>query len=357
VKTCSYCGRENADDATFCRECGTGFVGTPPKTEGSAPWEQIAVLGHEIEAERLAAELDQRAIPHVLTCYSDPVVSSLFQVSHGWGHVEAPAEHKDAVLSILRELRQRDSESEMSAVGDPDVNDPWGGRQQPPPLPGVRLGGDGGAPHATGLPGRVPGSQLRFDRRENASAKERLSLILVRLAIAAGLCLITLIGLRLAGLIMLLHFPTSGMASAIEAHDRVLMERFSYLARRPERGDIIVFRTDAISSLPPHTTYAKRIAGLPGDILRIADGKLYVNEKHLPLRNRQGEIRYAFSPRSHFLKAAHDTVTVPEAHYFVLGDNSTNSYDSRHWGFVPQRAIRGRIVFCYWPPSRIGVVR
>ena len=78
MKTCSYCGRENADDATFCRECGTGFVGTPPKTEGSAPWEQIAVLGHEIEAERLAAELDQRAIPHVLTCYSDPVVSSLF---------------------------------------------------------------------------------------------------------------------------------------------------------------------------------------------------------------------------------------------------------------------------------------
>jgi len=74
------------------------------------------------------------------------------------------------------------------------------------------------------------------------------------------------------------------------------------------------------------------------------------------LSNAVGEIVYNL-PHGMGTGAAKTDLTVPDGCYFVLGDNSTNSFDSRFWGCVPRANVKGRIAFCYWPPNRVGGVK
>jgi signal peptidase I len=134
------------------------------------------------------------------------------------------------------------------------------------------------------------------------------------------------------------------------------MEGVTFLSRQPRRGDIVVFKTDGIASLPSATIYLKRVAGEPGDHVQISGSKLFINEKQVSLSNAVGEIAYDLPPHVETLSPKTD-VTVPSGCYFVLGDNSTNSLDSRFWGSVPRGNIIGRVSFCYWPPQRIGGVK
>jgi signal peptidase I len=158
------------------------------------------------------------------------------------------------------------------------------------------------------------------------------------------------------GLVRTFRITTSAMSPTIAARDCVMMEGFSYQRRKPAPGEIVVFKTAGIQLLPPHEIYVKRLAGVPGDKLRLADGKLYVNDRHLPLRGSTGEIYHVFLPMAQYFKSSTETVTVPDGQYFVLGDNSGNSADSRMWGFVPAENIMGRIAFRHWPPARWGRV-
>jgi signal peptidase I len=143
------------------------------------------------------------------------------------------------------------------------------------------------------------------------------------------------------------------MTPAVAAGDHVMMEGVTFLSREPRRGDIIVYKTDGIAALPPAQIYLKRVAGEPGDQLRIAAGKLFINDNQVSLSNAVGEIVYDLTPGL----MTNTDVTVPSGCYFVLGDNSTNSFDSRFWGSVPRENIIGRIAFCYWPAGRIGEVK
>lgn len=146
------------------------------------------------------------------------------------------------------------------------------------------------------------------------------------------------------------------MTPAVSPGDHIMVEGFTFLARKPRRGDLAAFRTDGIAALPAANIYIKRVAGEPGDRLRIADGKLYINDKHVALSNAVGEIAYLLPPGAERMAQLTD-VTVPDGQYYVLGDNSTNSSDSRFWGFVPAGNIVGRVAFCYWPPQRAGGVK
>ena len=178
--------------------------------------------------------------------------------------------------------------------------------------------------------------------------------VLILFAVLVG---VLLASLRPLGLVRPFKVPTGAMTPAVSPGDHFMMEGFTFLARKPHRGDIIVFRTEGIQSLPADQIYIKRVAGQPGERLRISDGKLYVNDAHIPLRNATGEIHYVFLPGSRYLASSTDSVTIPGGHYFVLGDNSFNSADSRFWGFVPAKSIIGRASVCYWPPARIRGVR
>jgi len=150
------------------------------------------------------------------------------------------------------------------------------------------------------------------------------------------------------------------MAPAVSPGDHVFMEGVSFFFSKPKRGDIVVFKVDQIKMMttqPPGTLYMKRVAGLPGERVRITDGKLYINDQPVVLKNKAGEIPYVTMTAGRFLPEQDVTITVPDAHYFFLGDASTNSYDSRFWGCVPATEIQGQIAFCYWPPSNVGLIK
>jgi signal peptidase I len=148
--------------------------------------------------------------------------------------------------------------------------------------------------------------------------------------------------------------------------DHVFVDKMTYNFRKPQRADVFVFNTTGLETiehrrnpLGPSQFYIKRLAGLPGDTLRIDSPELFVNgerarevpfQRVMSLQNRYGG--YAFGTSSFkmpILRSPEETFTVPESRYFALGDNSRFSSDSRDWGSVPQRNIMGRGVFVYWP--------
>jgi signal peptidase I len=145
------------------------------------------------------------------------------------------------------------------------------------------------------------------------------------------------------------------MTPAVSAGDHVMMENISYITRDPKRGDIAVFLTAGITGLPTDQLYLKRIVGEPGEHVLISNGKIYINGKEHSLSNAVGELSYSFPPGGNIIWKTN--VHVPAGHYFVLGDNSTRSFDSRGWGPVPRENIIGRVSFCYWPPERVGGVK
>jgi signal peptidase I len=96
-------------------------------------------------------------------------------------------------------------------------------------------------------------------------------------------------------------------------------------------------------------TFVKRVVGLPGDVLRIADGHVSRNGKPEPdayIAACGGVAECTFS----------GPIRVPDGDYYMMGDNRGDSDDSRYWGPIPQRDIIGVGVFTYWPPDRIGVL-
>ena len=179
--------------------------------------------------------------------------------------------------------------------------------------------------------------------------------------------------------------------------DRVFINKFHYGLRvpfanarlfhgaEPERWDLIVFR--AVQEEAQHQILIKRIVGLPGEEVRIADGKVYADGEPLELpddmpdveytremslneQQRQAIMRQAPPGReTEFLQEAMRQVraqpmrygvlqderysVVPEGHYFVLGDNSANSIDGRHYGWVPNEHILGRAFCIWWPPGNM----
>lgn len=130
--------------------------------------------------------------------------------------------------------------------------------------------------------------------------------------------------------------PTSSMETTIMAGDRVIGLRLSYAFSEPERGDVVIFKYPDNEDI----LYIKRIIGMPGDTVEVADGLVYINGKVLrePYLNVVTEGN--FGPYK-----------VPEESYFMMGDNRNNSADSRFWKhtFLDRDKIEGKAVFSYWP--------
>jgi signal peptidase I len=130
------------------------------------------------------------------------------------------------------------------------------------------------------------------------------------------------------------------MAPQIASGEYVLIDTLTYRFRAPERGDIIAFRHGDPGADP--TTYIKRIIGLPGDVVAISSGVVFVNGKRL------NEPYVVFRDRRSF-----PAVRVPPGELYVLGDNRVDSEDSRLFGCIPENSIIGRAIAGIWPPQSL----
>lgn len=129
----------------------------------------------------------------------------------------------------------------------------------------------------------------------------------------------------------------------------LLTDKVAFRFREPKRGEVIVFKAPQNEEYD----YIKRIIGLPGDKIKVAQGQIYLNGESL---NEAGYLdpRIKTNP-GHFAKEG-QTLTVSSQEYFVVGDNRNNSSDSREWGLVPKNNIVGRAWFRYWPINQIGLI-
>jgi signal peptidase I len=158
-----------------------------------------------------------------------------------------------------------------------------------------------------------------------------------------------IIGANLLILVLLLGFgvvsparlPTSSMAPTIPSNSIVTMERFTYWRRDPARGEIVTFKTEGILELPQHQIYVKRVIGLPSEHLVISNGLLFINSHPVVITNQYGPI--VIHPLPVFASAI-TNLTIPAKSYFVIGDNTSNSLDSRVFGPIPRTNILGRII-------------
>lgn len=155
--------------------------------------------------------------------------------------------------------------------------------------------------------------------------------------------------------------PTGSMRTTLLEGDVILVNKFIYGAkipftdlrlpgiREPKRGDVIVF----IYPNNPKKDFIKRLVAVGGESVEIKNGTIYVNDK--PLLGPEFIQRYYYN-RGMFGESG-KKITVATDSYFVLGDNSGSSEDSRYWGFVPRKNILGKAILIYWPLSRIRIIK
>ena len=118
---------------------------------------------------------------------------------------------------------------------------------------------------------------------------------------------------------------------------------------KPQRGDVIVFQYPEDLK----RDFIKRLVALSGETIEIRDGDLFINGKPIedpPIRNLYYYNRGDFGQPN-------QPIQVPEGYYFVLGDNSSSSKDSRYWGFLSQDLVVGKAEIVYWPPKRIRLIK
>ena len=158
--------------------------------------------------------------------------------------------------------------------------------------------------------------------------------------------------------------PTGSMEPTLVRGDRVIVAKVPYYFHDPQRGDVIVFEEPdpakepergvwgAIThwlgqglgfSPPDNPDYIKRVIGEPGDVVSARDGHVYVNDVRIS------------EPYLHERTARFPETTVPSGELFVMGDNRSNSLDSRFdLGFVPIDRVVGKAVWIIWPVENMG---
>ncbi len=158
--------------------------------------------------------------------------------------------------------------------------------------------------------------------------------------------------------------PSGSMKQTLLIGDHILVNKFIYgikipflrktiiPIKSPKHGDIVVFQFPE----DPKKDFIKRVVGLGGDRVEVRDKQVYINQKRVDMpyaiHTDPHIIPGQMQPRDNF-----GPVTVPLGEIFVMGDNRDHSYDSRFWGFVDLKALKGKAFMIYWSwdKSNFGV--
>jgi len=135
--------------------------------------------------------------------------------------------------------------------------------------------------------------------------------------------------------------PSGSMLQTLQIGDHILVNKFIYYFKEPERGDIIVFKYPK----DPDRDFIKRVIGLPGEVIEIKNQQVYINDQPLEepyIIHTDSESRI-ISPRDNI-----KPLGVPLGCVFVMGDNRDSSMDSRYWGPLKEDMIRGEAFAVYW---------
>lgn len=201
----------------------------------------------------------------------------------------------------------------------------------------------------------------------SSGGKSRGTNSLVELVVIVAVALGLALGIQ-AVLVKPFRIPSRSMVPTLEVGQRVLVDRVTQRFSDPDRGDVVVFRPpagadrgecgvdhDGNGPCPEGTpevsdqNFIKRVVGLPGDRLKIADGRVYID----------GELQDEpfIKPDSSCISCdLEKEITIPADQFFMMGDNRGGSADSRVWGPVPRDQIVGTAFFTYWPPGRVGIL-
>lgn len=198
----------------------------------------------------------------------------------------------------------------------------------------------------------MSGKNLKSSLRENTEA------IIIAIIIAVFIR---------AFIIQAFKIPSGSMLETLQIGDQILVNKFIYGVKLPftdgktiipvndpEKGDIIVFKYPE----DPSKDFIKRVIATEGDTIEIVNKKLYVNDRlvenepYAAYKNKNEIYPARLSARDNIPK-----IIVPENKLFVMGDNRDNSHDSRFWGYVDIKAVRGKafIIYWSWNKERFGV--
>jgi len=152
------------------------------------------------------------------------------------------------------------------------------------------------------------------------------------------------------------YIPSGSMLPTLQIGDRIIVNKLSYRFHDPHRGDIVVFARPPLED-QAYADLVKRVIGLPGETISSRDGNIYINgnelnEPWLP----KGPDSYSGplpggDPHPQFDLPG--PVKIPPGYYYVMGDNRTNSEDSRFFGPIPKSLIVGRAVAVVWPLGHV----
>jgi signal peptidase I len=180
------------------------------------------------------------------------------------------------------------------------------------------------------------------------------------------------------------YVPSGSMLPTLLIGDLVIVNKFAYGARipftelrlpglrEPQRGDVVIFELGTrgrgevcpLDRCPDYHAegFVKRIVGLPGDTVEVQDDRVLLNGEPVAVRydgetftdERDQVLRLGVEDHPQRPGLPQRLLTVPEGHYFVLGDNRDNSNDSRGWGTVPRIDIKGPVMVIYWSWNNRG---
>jgi signal peptidase I len=214
-----------------------------------------------------------------------------------------------------------------------------------PPNGPVGPGGPGGQNGSTG-----PSGARHAGQRSN-SRWIREGVIVVVIAVLVAVLL-------RAFVVQTFFIPSGSMEPTLQVGDRILVNKLSYDLHGVDRGDIVVFSRPPAENCggPEVNDLVKRVIGLPGETISLAKGYVYIdgkrlNESWLPSQEQgvttpgPGGTDYSLANPFH----------IPANDYFVMGDNRTDSCDSRYWGPIPGSLIVGKVDLRVWPLSSIRI--